>query len=357
MKNPSLITHARALRLLLVMAGLSLGGSLTTRAEEPPPVMGLWQGEWINPDKANDYLRINPGLTAEVIGVGDDQFRVRFMAEPFKRAEILFETVAPLRDGAVRFEAKGWRGEITADGIQGEALARGDQPVAFKLTKYSPPSPTLGQAPPEGAVVLFDGSGLDAWVSKDGKPDWPILEDGSMAVVQRKPGEKGNRSIRTRQEFGDVRLHIEFLIPYNPKGSGQGRGNSGVFLQDTFEVQVLDSFGSDGLWNECGALYKVSPPRVNASLPPGQWQTYDIEFRTARFDEDGRISSHPKITVLHNGIPIHTAFEMQERTAHTLDQRRLAPPSTPGPILLQDHGNPVRFRNIWVQPLEPDSPE
>jgi hypothetical protein len=349
--------HHKKLGLIPLLAGLLTAGSMIAGAQEPPAVMGLWRGEWINPDKANDYLRINPDLTAEVIGIGNDNFRVRFMSEPFKRAEVLFETMARLVDGAIRFDAGGWRGEITTDAFTGSALIRGNKPVAFNLSKSVHPSPTLGLAPPEGAVVLFDGSGLEAWTSENGSaPVWPIREDGSIEVLQRKPGEKG-RSIRTRQNFGDVRLHIEFLVPYTPERNGQRRGNSGVFLQDTYEVQVLDSFGADGLWNECGALYKVSPPRVNASLPPGQWQTYDIEFRTARFDEDGRISSHPKITVLHNGIPIHTAFEMQERTAHTLDQRRLTPPATPGPILLQDHGNPVRFRNIWVQPLEPDSPE
>jgi hypothetical protein len=352
MKNIACKNRVRSLHSLLLMAALSLGGSLTAHAEEPPPVMGLWRGEWINPDKANDYLRINPDLTAEVIGVGDDRFRVRFMPEPFRRAGILFETVAPLRDGSVRFDAGGWRGEITADAIQGEALARGDRPVAFKLTKYSPPSPTLGQAPPEGAVVLFDGSGLDAWVLGDGSAaGWPILEDGSMKVVQRKPGEKGNRSIRTREGFGDVRLHIEFLIPYDPKSSGQGRGNSGVFLQDTYEVQILDSFGSEGLWDECGALYKASPPRVNASLPPGQWQTYDIEFRAARFGPDGEVTAYPLMTVLHNGIPIHTTFELREQAARALKNRFQPPPATPPPSMLQDHGNPVRFRNIWAQPL------
>jgi len=352
MKNIACKNRVCSLHSILLMAVLSLGGLITACAEEPPPVMGLWQGEWINPDKANDYLRINPDLTAEVIGLGEDQFRVRFMSEPFKRAEIIFETMAPLRDGSVRFEAGGWRGEITADAIKGEALVRGDRPVAFQLTKYVHPSPTLGQAPPEGAVVLFDGSGLDAWTGmQGGEPPCRIAEDGSLEIIPRKPGEKGNRSVRTREDFGDVRLHIEFLIPYNPTGRGQGRGNSGVFLQNLYEVQVLDTFGSDGLWNDGGALYKVSPPRVNASLPPGQWQTYDIEFRAARFGPDGEVTAYPQMTVLYNGIPIHTAFELRERTAHALEQRRQPPPAAHGPIMLQEHGHPIRFRNIWVQPL------
>jgi hypothetical protein len=148
-----------------------------------------------------------------------------------------------------------------------------------------------------------------------------------------------------------VRLHIEFCLPYLPKESGQGRGNSGVFLQGAYEVQVLDSFGCEGHWRECGALYKVSPAKVNACLPPGQWQTYDVEFRAARFDGEGKLLAPPRISVSQNGIAIHADTVLAERTQHAKAGRDQPAVSGPGPIVLQDHGNPVRFRHVWVREL------
>ena len=164
-------------------------------------------------------------------------------------------------------------------------------------------SPRLGARPPEKAVVLFDGTGLEAWMQRDGQPaGWKLREDGSMEVT------RGN--ILTRRSFGDVRIHLEFRTPLMPEARGQARGNSGVYVQGRYEVQVLDSFGLEPMDNGCGAVYRIAPPRVNASLPPLQWQTYEITFRAPRFDSSGSKTANARITVRHNGEVIHSNLEL-----------------------------------------------
>jgi hypothetical protein len=202
--------------------------------------------------------------------------------------------------------------------------------------------------PPADAVVLLGpGDDLSAWQMDDGKPvSWAI----SGGVLQ-----SGKGYVRTRAEFADIQLHLEFATPSEVKGSGQGRGNSGVFLAGVFEVQVLDSFENptyaDG---QAAAMYGQYPPLVNASRAPGEWQSYDIAFTAPRFAADGKLSAPAVVTVFHNGVLVHNARPFWGPTAH----KKIDPyvPSTArGPLRLQDHGNPVRFRNIWLRELrEPD---
>jgi hypothetical protein len=193
--------------------------------------------------------------------------------------------------------------------------------------------------PPEGAIVLFDGKSLDAWVKQDGKtkPTWKVLEGGLLEV------QRGN--IITRAKFdGDFELHVEFRVPYMPQAKGQARGNSGVYLQGRYEVQILDSYGLQSKNNDCGAIYEVAAPRVNACKAPTIWQSYDIEFHSPKC-ENGKMVTPPRMTVYQNGIKIH------DNVAIPVDHTRAGmetDPCTPGPILLQDHGNPVQFRNIWL---------
>jgi hypothetical protein len=197
-------------------------------------------------------------------------------------------------------------------------------------------------SPPSDAVVLFDGTDLSQWTSNGKEARWKV-ENGYAEV-------NGTGSISTREKFGDCQLHIEWATPKEVKGESQGRGNSGVFFFGRYEVQVLDSFGNvtypDG---QAAALYGQAPPLVNASRPPGQWQSYDIIFRAPRF-ENGALQQPAVVTVLHNGVVVHHAKAMLGATAH----RALAtysPHEATGPIELQDHGNPVRYRNIWVRRL------
>jgi hypothetical protein len=201
---------------------------------------------------------------------------------------------------------------------------------------------TLSAAPPEGATVLFDGTNLDAWIKRrGGEPAaWPI-ENGEMIT-------RGG-DIQTRQTFENFYLHVEFLCPdRGPDVQGQGRSNSGVYLQGRYEIQVLDSFHvAEPGFGDCGAIYNQAAPLVRASGPPDTWQTYDIVFRAPRFDGRGEKNENARVTLLHNGRVVHNNQEIPRQTGGALDERYAAP----GPILLQDHGDAVRYRNLWIVPL------
>lgn len=188
-------------------------------------------------------------------------------------------------------------------------------------------SPTMGAAPPSGAVVLFDGEDTEQFTGGKLAPDGTLLA-----------------GVLTKMPVHDFQLHLEFRTPYMPQARGQGRGNSGVYIQQRYEVQILDSFGLEGVENECGGLYRQTAPALNMCLPPLAWQTYDIWFTAARFAEDGKTkAANARITVLHNGVPIHSDREI---TAKTGGGKVEGPDDFP--INLQDHGNPVTFRNIWL---------
>jgi hypothetical protein len=193
--------------------------------------------------------------------------------------------------------------------------------------------------PPKDAIVLFDGKNLDNWVKTNGKDaaTWKLLDGGIMEV-------KGG-NIMTKQKFaGKLRLHVEFRVPYMPKASGQGRGNSGVYVQGRYEVQILDSYGLKSKDNDCGGIYTVAAPLVNACKAPTIWQTYEIDFVAPKC-ENGKKTAPAVITVHHNGVKIHDAVKItKDNTTAGLG----GDVCTPGPIMLQDHGNPVQFRNIWL---------
>jgi len=203
-----------------------------------------------------------------------------------------------------------------------------------------PPVVTPGDepgAPPADAIILFDGGDLSEF---KGGENWTI-KDGYAEVAKS--------SITTKRAFGDCQLHVEFATPEKVKGSGQGRGNSGVYLMGRYEVQILDSYENTTYYDgQCGAVYKQQPPTVNACRKPGQWQTYDIIFTAPRFEENGDLKSPAYVTVLHNGVLIHNHFELKGGTSY------IAPPkygkhALKLPFNLQNHGNPIRFRNIWIR--------
>jgi hypothetical protein len=198
--------------------------------------------------------------------------------------------------------------------------------------------------PPSDAVVLFDGKDLSRWVDKDGQPAKWKVESGYMEVVAK----TGN--ISSRDSFGDCQLHVEFSEPSPGVGESQERGNSGVFLMGLYEIQVLDSYENktyaDG---QASAVYGQYPPLVNASRPPAQWQTYDIIFHGPRF-KDGKLSRPARVTVLHNGVLVQDNVEPTGPTAHG-ERPPYKPTPEKLPLQLQDHGNPVRYRNIWIREL------
>lgn len=237
-------------------------------------------------------------------------------------------------DAPVKIAGTDWTGSQRTGVIRnGEIIVFQDDGSEWtRLPKKARTSPTLGQTPPDGAIVIFDGPGpvneadtlLDAHVSDDG-----LLMQG----------------VTTKETFGDAIWHIEFRLPYQPFDRGQNRGNSGAYVQGCYEVQMLDSFGLEGENDECGGLYSIAAPRANAALPPLEWQTYDIDFTAPKF-ADGKKVAHARMTVRHNGILVQDDVEIPRITpAGPQSEERPR-----GPMHLQDHGSQVRYRNIWVQP-------
>lgn len=210
--------------------------------------------------------------------------------------------------------------------------------------------PGTANRAPSDAIILFDGKDLSQWTGTDGAaPKW-MVKDGAMTVVSR----AGN--LASKQEFGDIQLHLEWATPTQIEGEGQGRGNSGVFLMGRYEVQILDSYQNktyvDG---QAGAVYKQYAPLVNASRRPGEWQTYDMIFHAPAFDEQGKVTKKARLTLLHNGVLIQDHVELTGPTSLKGGTVADQPPYTKhppqAPLILQDHRNPMRFRNIWVRRL------
>lgn len=200
-------------------------------------------------------------------------------------------------------------------------------------------------APPTDAVVLFDGSDLSQWAGDSGQTAPWKVENGYAEIVP------GSGNIHTRRAFGDCQLHVEWAEPLPPRGEGQERGNSGVYLMGKYELQVLDSYDNktypDG---QAGAVFGQFPPLVNATRGPGEWQSYDIVFHRPRFDARSRVVKPARLTVFQNGVLVQDDVELSGPTAHGQRSLYVAHPDTL-PLLLQDHASPVRYRNIWIRPL------
>jgi hypothetical protein len=274
-----------------------------------------------------------------------------------------------IADGDGAFTIKGFRGGLPGDGWDGEAdkvkvfkgkledgkvtfgdddhkaiIAAGKISVSvgdrtFELKKATRKSSTEGMKAPEGAIVMFDGKNLDAWTKADGKTpaSWTVRDDGVMQV-------KGGGDILSKQKFsGPFTLHVEFMLPFMPRARGQGRANSGVYLQNRYELQVLDSFGLKGLNNEAGGFYQEHDPKVNMCYPPLQWQTYDIDFTPAKF-ENGKKTVNARATVKHNGVLVQDNVEFKKGPT----PGGVGEDESAQGIRLQDHGNPMMFRNIWA---------
>ena len=322
------------LRRLMLMSAFGLafagrafaaeGEAFTDPAQAGPDfaVQGEYQGELKAPDQAEPMK-----VGAQVIAQGDSKFHGVFCfgglpGDGWERGAPQIEADGTTEDGKITF--LGDSGSAVIEGGKMKILDPAGAELAV-LEKVERKSPTLGVKPPADAKVLFDGTNTDAW--KVGRLKDDLLQAGAM----------------TKDDFGDFTLHLEFRNPYMPKASGQGRGNSGLYLQNRYECQILDSFGLEGKDNECGGFYQIKGPSVNMCLPPLAWQTYDVDFTAAKFEGDKKISN-AKVTVTHNGVKVHDNFELPNLTPGG------APTEAPGkgPFLLQFHGNPVTFRNIWV---------
>jgi hypothetical protein len=317
------------------------------------PFMGDWQGS------VSISGQKRP-LAVYMIPLDDGHYEARCVADFSKRGPFLYRLRGQIRDGRFRLmddvpfdvdritdttdkgvllPASLWSGKIADHAVQGSVA--GLMKGKFELWQIQRISPELRKRPPEGAVVLFDGSNLDQWQTRDGKAaTWKLLPDGVMEVV------KGG-DIVSKEKFGDHTLHLEFRLPYMPRDFGQARGNSGVYLQTRYEAQVLDSYGLEGQDNECGGFYQICRPQVNMCAPPLQWQSYDITFHSAKLGADGNKTANARVTVVHNGVVIHNNVELPHVTPGGMNQTE----GEPAGLLLQEHGNPVQYRNIWVQRL------
>lgn len=277
-----------------------------------------------------------PGLYRTTV-----QFREAAPAEGFQQLE-LHGGVAGMRVTFLGYSNSAyWHGEVAEGKL---LITRGDEHYGgqfeLKLTEHH--SPTEGQAPPKGAVVLLpfeEGkpSNLDAWKNKE----WKVLPDGSVQVAS---GKGANYTV---QQFGDMQMHIEFNLPHLPLAFGQGRANSGIYIQNRYELQILDSFGVLVSAGDCGAFYQLSTPRVNANFPPERWQTYDVTFRAPRLDSGGTQREPAKVTVLLNGVSIQEDLVLEHPSPGGAEK-----PAEKDCIQIQDHGNPIRFRNAWVAELK-----
>lgn len=225
---------------------------------------------------------------------------------------------------ALELQGSTWKGTVRA----GTAVLTGADAAngSGVLTKTFRRSPTEGLVRPEWGTSLYD----DFW--KMGFKNARKTKDRLLMV-----------GTETKYPLSDFRLHLEFRLPYMPYARGQGRSNSGVYLHSRYEVQILDSFGLEGKNNECGSLYTYQPPKVNMCYPPLSWQTYDVDFRSARFDRAGKKSKNARLTVWHNGVVVQDDFSIERKTGAGQPEGPL-----PLPTKLQDHGNPVHFRNVWV---------
>lgn len=338
-----------SLRFTAIITSVLLLATLLHATVEPiPSFMGDWQGGWVDASKKDGNAKNNPGLVARVIGLGDNRFEIQMFEEFDKRAAYLVKTEATLKNGKLRFEDGGFAGEISDSSFIGKKTMK-DLVTGFSLKRVYRQSPTMGLRAPADAVVLFGGEDMNAWVHGEGNPATWTVKDGIVEILPKGDDNEKGGSINTRQEFGDIKVHLEFNLPYEPAGRGQGRGNSGFFVPGGYEVQILDSYGLGGLWNECGALYKQMPPQVNMCFAPGVWQTYDIEFTQPRFDSHGNKLSDAVITVLHNGKLIHNQVALKGTTSNTQMGRLKSEKDGRGSLSLQDHKHKLQFRNIWVQ--------
>ena len=327
--------------------------------------MGDWQGTVTLDGQAQK-------VCAYMIPLADGKYEARFVSDFSQRGPYLFRLKGMIRNSQFRFiddvpleasrvvstteqgivfDASLWAGPVKTDVLVGgpgggtyenvQGAITGKRQGSFQLKQTQRLSPNLGQQPPAGAVVLFDGSNLNAWTQRDRRsaPKWKLLPGGVTEV--------SGGDIMSKEKFGNCKIHLEFKLPYMPTSFGQARANSGVYPIGRYEIQVLYSYGLEGYDNECGGIYTISRPLVNACAPPLQWQSYDITFKMARFDAAGKKTANARVTVIHNGVTVQDNTEIPHVTGGAVNDQE----NEPDGIDLQDHGNPVQYRNIWVEKL------
>jgi len=306
----------------------------------PIPLIGDWEG------------KVGGGpMVAQVIAMGNGEYIVNVLEQFDTRdAKIVVLTgKADKLTGSVtaagKFKGTQWVAALSEKGLVGSVTGACEASLSFKRVMRL--SHRLGAKPPAGATVLLSSKTRDlseTFTRGGGKPcGWKLLDGGVMQCVPR------GGSALTKKKFGSVHLHAEFRTAFMPEAKGQGRSNSGLYIQNRYECQVLDSYGLKGVANECGGMYRAVEPRVNMCAPPKQWQSYDIFFRAPKFDASGEKQIEgAHISVVHNGVLIHNDVVLNKGTGMGGRRKPIAAEF----LLLQDHGNPVEFRNIWAADLK-----
>ena len=327
-----MLTRTNLAAHLMITLLATLAYAADTKAPAPEPDADFaYQGEYTGEIQTAANDKGPWGI--QVVALGDGKFRAiaykgGLPGAGWVKEEGRIESEGTIKDGTVTFpDPNGGSPRAVLDKTGVIVLSDpNDANVNGRIAKTARKSPTLGAKPPEGAIVLFDGKEINDFTKKAN--ELGLLPQGS----------------NSKRTFGSHTLHIEFILPYEPKGRGQARGNSGVYLQGRYEVQVLDSFGLEGKNNECGGIYSIAAPSINMCFPPLTWQTYDIDFTAARFDAAGKKTKNARMTVKHNGVVIHDDVELPNPT--TAAPNKETP--EPGILHLQDHGHRVHYRNIWV---------
>ena len=330
------------LRFTTVLALVLTAGFVA--AQDEVPVQGNWQGEFTSSDWQSKSLR------AQIVGESWDRYRAVLYVGKDGADEQSVVIKGKTTKEVTHFEGRvdlgsNLGGGFTVTGKAAKGVFKGTfkgqgSSSDFELKRVLLKSPTLGVKPPEGAIVLLDDSNK-TFQNEWNIPDrWVWLGNGAVSIT--------GSSLISKKTFGDAQYHIEFRTPYMPGDSGQGRGNSGVYVQGRYEVQVLDSFTDAPMDNLCGGIYQLAVPITNACLPPTEWQTYDITFRAPRFDASGKKTQDAQITVEHNGTLIHDKVKLPRTTPGGVTDKEGAA----GPLLLQDHSDRVEYINVWVKPLD-----
>ena len=330
---------------ILTAAPRQFSGTFTDASDPKLPADYKYQGEYAAEDLGAQVIALDKGAFQAVLypgglpGAGwDGKNKILLDGKLVGKSVILHTPKGKKRylgNSPAEFSAtrdfppqghKEYSGVISGDKLEGKT----EKGKGFSLTKTNRVSPTMGKKAPKGAIVLFDGSNKDEW-------------QGGRVDEKTKLLNTDGSDIRTKRKFNDYHMHLEFLLPYRPGARGQGRGNSGFYQVDHYEMQILDSFGLEGLNNECGGIYSKKASDVNGCFPPLRWQTYDVEFTNAK-SKDGKKTKNAVLTARLNGILIHDKYDIPGKTGGS----RGEPEGTPGPMKLQGHGNPLQFRNIWI---------
>ncbi|WP_437222554.1 3-keto-disaccharide hydrolase [Planctomicrobium sp. SH661] len=334
--------HYLSVALALAATSLPVQAQNNSKPTPPPAYLNAdeagpdyeLQGEYRGWQRSLGSDRSSRSVGLQVVALGDGNFVASKYYGGLPGAgwsgKQRFEYTGKSVGDIVRLFGSDYRIEVdgkTAAIFSKEGSRSGD------LQKVERVSPTMGAIPPQGAIILFSGGPTEQFVNPK------ITKDGLL-----------REGTQTSQAFGDMRLHAEFQLPFKPKGRGQDRGNSGFYLQGRYEVQVLDSFGRAGIENECGSIYRTKRPDVNMCFPPLAWQTYDIDFTMPKFDSAGQKVSDMQITIWQNGVLVHDHALIPNKTGGGI-----AEGPQPLPTKLQDHSNPVQYRNIWLIPKTPDT--